>query len=102
MGQPILGRDKPFAGFVRNGNAGRAAGFQRLSAGDANIFGVCGSSAGAGIPIVRSGCVALLARAADRWREMSHHTGKGLSWGGNGKMVKIQSARARGLVERDR
>jgi hypothetical protein len=31
MGQPILGRDKPFAGFVRNGNAGRATWFQPLS-----------------------------------------------------------------------
>jgi hypothetical protein len=97
-----LGRDKPFAGFVRNGNAGRAAWFQPLSAEDENIFGVCGSSAGGGIPIVRPGCIALLARAADRRREMSHHTGKGFSWGGNGKMAKIQSARARGPVERDR
>jgi hypothetical protein len=77
MASPFLGRDKPFAGFVRNGNDGRATWFQPLSRETQIFLAFAGAARAGGNSDHGSGCIAPLARAADRQREMSHHIGRG-------------------------
>src|ERR1700728_4091886 len=48
-----LGQDKPFAGFLRDRNAGRLGSVPAAVAGEVKISGLRGNSAGAGIGIRR-------------------------------------------------